>query len=165
MKTSVSVCPVPAEQQPLNEYQDLKESWFFSWATRDLGSYLKPLLVLWSLSWLLVGPMAAMSFPWAKQPIQFCLSGMAGASLVPVLALLRLYLGWRYVRDRLQKDTVVYEESGWYDGQTWIKPEDVLQRDRLVVTYEIQPVLQRLNRTFGIMGLLALGGSLTWGMI
>lgn len=30
MESSVSVCPVPAEQQPLNEYEELKSSGFFA---------------------------------------------------------------------------------------------------------------------------------------
>jgi hypothetical protein len=165
MKSSAPVCPVPFEQQPINEYQDLRESWFFRWATLDLRSYLVPIAVLWGLSWLLSAPVAAVSFPLAKYPLQFGLSGAAGASVIPALALLRLYLGWIYVRDRLSKETVFYEESGWYDGQTWIKPEEVLQRDRLIVTYQIQPILQRLKRTFGLLLLVFLGGSFVWSFL
>ena len=165
MKSSAPVCPVPTEQQPINEYQDLKESWFFRWATVDLRAYLTPIAVLWSVSWFVVAPVAVVSFPFAKYPLQFLLSTSAGACLVPALALLRLYLGWVYVRDRLLKETIFYEESGWYDGQTWTKPEEVLQRDRLIVTYEIQPILKRLKRTFGLFLLLVLGGSLTWSFL
>ncbi|MCY7277404.1 MAG: CGLD27 family protein, partial [Phormidesmis sp. CAN_BIN44] len=44
MNSSV-VCPVPLEQRPINEYQDLKESWFFRWATLDLFAYVKPTIV------------------------------------------------------------------------------------------------------------------------
>lgn len=162
MKSSAPVCPVPAEQQPLNEFQGLKESWFFSWATRHLRGYLTPIAVLWSLCWLIAAPVAAVSFPFAKHPIQFLLSAGAGASVLPALALLRLYLGWVYVRDRLLKETIFYEESGWYDGQLWAKPEEVLQRDRLIVGYEIQPILQRLKRTFGLFAGLVISGSLAW---
>jgi hypothetical protein len=74
-------------------------------------------------------------------------------------------LGWNYVRDRLLKPEIFYEESGWYDGQTWKKPEEVLQRDRLIVVYQIQPLLKRLHRTFGIMALLLFAGSLAWTFI
>jgi hypothetical protein len=165
MKSSAPICPVPLEQQPINEYQDLRESWFFRWGTIELRSYLMRSLVLWLTSWLIAAPVAAVSFPLAKYPIQFFLSGSAGASVIPALALLRLYLGWSYVRDRLAKETIFYEESGWYDGQTWSKPEEVLQRDRLIVAYEIQPILQRLNRTFGVLALLFVGGGLTWSLL
>ncbi|MBF2001006.1 MAG: CGLD27 family protein [Synechococcales cyanobacterium M58_A2018_015] len=162
MNSSAPVCPVPAEQQPINEYQELKESWFFRWATLDLRHYLQPLLLLWGLSWLIAAPVAATSFPIAKYPAQFVLSAAAGAMVIPVLALLRLYLGWVYVSNRLSQATVFYEESGWYDGQVWVKPEEVLQRDRLIVTYQIGSVLRRLQRTFVGIALLLLLGGLVW---
>jgi hypothetical protein len=66
------------------------------------------------------------------------------------------------VRDRLSKAEIFYEESGWYDGQVWTKPEEVLQRDRLIVSYEIQSLLKRLYLTFGGLALLLAGGSVVW---
>jgi Conserved in the green lineage and diatoms 27 len=164
MNSSV-VCPVPLEQRPINEYQDLKESWFFRWATLNLWAYIKPVIVLWGLSWLVSGPVAAASFVPAKHPAQFALLGAAGASILPALALLRLYLGWTYVKTRLLNTTVFYEESGWYDGQTWEKPLEVLTQDRLVVTYQVEPILQRLVRTFQILGLAFLSGAVAWWLI
>jgi hypothetical protein len=98
----------------------------------------------------------------AKYPVQFALSAAAGALIIPALALARLYLGWTYVRDRLSKSEIFYEESGWYDGQVWAKPEEVLQRDRLIVTYQIQSLLKRLYVTFGTIALLCLGGGILW---
>lgn len=165
MKPSAPVCPVPAEQQPINEYQELRESWFFRWATLDLRGYVQPIVVLWAMSWLVAGPVAVVSFPLAKHPMQFFLFGAAGAALLPILALLRLYLGWVYVRDRLSQAQVFYEESGWYDGQVWVKPDEVLQRDRLIVTYQIQSILDRLRWTFGVIALLFLGGGVVWQVL
>ena len=43
--------------------------------------------------------------------------------------------------------TVPYEESGWYDGQVWIKPPEVLLQDRLIGTYEVYPGILRLQFT------------------
>lgn len=163
MKSSVPVCPVPAEQQPINEFQDLSGSWFFSWAMLDLQGYLKPIVILWSLSWLLAGPVAAVSFHPNRHPVQFFLSGAVGACVLPLLALARLGLGWWYVRDRLCQETIFYEESGWYDGQTWTKPAEVLQRDRLIVTYQIQPILKRLAHTLAFFAVLFLLGWVGWG--
>lgn len=165
MPSSAPVCPVPTEQQPINEYQQLTESWFFRWATLERWAYLKPIGVLWSLSWLVSGPVAATSFSPAKHPVQFFLFGAAGSMVVPLLALLQLYLGWVYVRDRLAQPVVPYEESGWYDGQVWTKPEEVLQRDRLIVTYQIQSILQRLKWTFGTIVLLFLAGAVGWQVL
>lgn len=165
MKSSVSHCPVPFEQQPLNEYQELKESWFFSWATIALPQYVRTLLWIWFWSWTIAGPIAAASFPPAKHPAQFALTGTAGASLFLSLVLVRLYLGWTYIQSRLFNATVFYEESGWYDGQLWAKPPEMLAQDRLVVTYQIQPILKRLTRTFAALAIGLLVGCLVWKLL
>jgi hypothetical protein len=158
MTMNLATCPVPHEQRPINEYQDLKESWFFRWATLDWWSYLKPVIILWGLGWLVSAPVVGASFPAAKHPVQFALLGSAGASFIPGLALLRLYLGWVYVKTRLLNTTVFYEESGWYDGQTWEKPPEVLLQDRLIVTHQVEPILERMKKTFaGLGGAIAIG--------
>lgn len=33
--------------------------------------------------------------------------------------------GWSYVGDRLLSAVIPYEETGWYDGQMWVKPPEV----------------------------------------
>ncbi|HEY9798577.1 MAG TPA: CGLD27 family protein [Leptolyngbyaceae cyanobacterium] len=165
MESSVSICPVPTEQQPINEYQELKESWFFRWVTLDLPDYIMKLAWVWGWSWLVAGPLAAASFAPKKHLVQFLLCSGAGAGVFLALTLLRLYLGWSYVRDRLLRETIFYEESGWYDGQTWTKPPEILTRDRLIVSYQVQPILQRLKRTFGILVVFVFGGSLIWNFL
>ncbi len=165
MKLPVSVCPVPIEQQPLNEYQELKGSWFFGWTTLDLRRYIMKLVWVWAWSWVVAGPVAAASFAPQKYLVKFMLCGAAGAGVFLALTVVRLYLGWWYVRDRLLRETIFYEESGWYDGQTWTKPPEVLTRDRLLVSYQVQPILQRLKRTFGILFVLVFGGSLIWNFL
>lgn len=164
MDSSVSVCPVPDEQQPINQYQELQESWFFSWVTLDLKNYMLKLAWIWGWSWLVAGPLAAASFAPQKYLGHFLICGAGGAGFFVTLTLLRLYLGWSYICDRLLSETIFYEESGWYDGQTWTKPPSVLTRDRLIVSYQIQPILQRLKRTFGILALFVCGGSLIWNL-
>lgn len=165
MQSSISTCPVPFDQQPLNEYQELQESWYFRWSTLGLPQYIRKLLWIWSWSWLIAGPIAAASFPIAKHPAQFALMGMAGATLLLSLVLLRLYLGWTYIQSRLSDATVFYEESGWYDGQLWAKPPEMLAQDRLVVTYQIQPILKRLTQTFGMLAIGLLTGGLVWNVL
>ena len=63
---------------------------------------------------------------------------------------------------RLRQATVPYEESGWYDGQLWVKPEEICNRDRLIVDYEVKPVLQRIRYTLGIIVILFILGLLVW---
>lgn len=165
IESSVSVCPVPSEQQPLNEYEELKASCFFRTCTLDLHEYIIKLAWIWGVSWVVAGPVAAASFAPHKYTVQFIVCGAAGASLGVVLALLRLYLGWSYVYARLVSPTIFYEESGWYDGQNWTKPESVLMRDRLLVTYQVKPILQRLQRTFGGFALFLVAGGLVWNFL
>jgi Conserved in the green lineage and diatoms 27 len=162
MRSSVSNCPVPTDQQPLNEYEELKTAWLFRDCTLNWREYITNIAWVWGFSWLVSGPVAAASFPPQKYSVHFVLCGAAGASLGVIFILVRMYLGWGYVRDRLYSTTVFYEESGWYDGQTWIKPQEILTRDRLIVTYEIKPILQRLQFTFaGLAGMYVIG-TIVW---
>jgi len=160
--SSLKYCPVPPEQQPLNEYQQLKESGFFQWATLEKTVYQQKLTWVWGWGWLIAGPIAAASFHPQKEPVSFMLVGSAGAGLLVALVLARLYLGWSYIRSRLYSEKIFYEESGWYDGQTWKKPPEVLTRERLIATYEIQPILERLQQTTKFLITSVSVGGLIW---
>ena len=63
-------------------------------------------------------------------------------------------LNWFYVKDRLFNATVVYEESSWYDGKTWIKPPIILKQERLIAYYQIAPILIRLKKIIQFLILL-----------
>ena len=157
MALPASICPVPEEQQPLNEYTTLVDSWFYRWATLAFPNYVVPMVWIWAISWLVVGPVSAYSFSPHKHFIQFMLCGSAGATCFLGLPLLWLYSGWAYVGDRLSRETVSYEESGWYDGQVWQKPPELAARDRLIVNYQIQPWLSRIRQTFVLLIVSATG--------
>jgi hypothetical protein len=161
-ESSLDFCPVPLEQQPVNEYEHLKDSWLFNWATLDNSAYRRKLAWVGFWGWLLAAPIAAASFPPRKLPWLFLLSAVLGASFLVGLVLLRIYLGWCYIRDRLKSDRVFYEESGWYDGQIWHKPPEILARDRLIASYQVQPILQRLQGTTLILGIIVVNGGLLW---
>ena len=154
-------CPVPVEQRPLQEYEQLLRSWFFIWPSGQPTMLLKPLLI----SWLLVlAPsllVASGSFSLRHDPPGMLLAGSAVALLLPLLLLLRQWLGWTYVRRRLLATAVVYEESGWYDGQIWEKPLAWRQQDLLVAIHQVTPVLTRLQRAILVtVGLLLAGTGL-----
>ncbi|MEX0269255.1 CGLD27 family protein [Leptolyngbyaceae cyanobacterium UHCC 1019] len=162
---SIAACPVPSEQLPLNEYEDLKESWFFRWATLERSRYVSKIIWVWLWSWAIAAPIAAASFPFEKYPAKFLLTSSGGGILLLGLVLIRLYLGWSYISSRLMDANVFYEESGWYDGQTWIKPAEVLARDRLVASYQIQPILKQMQVTFAVLAGLWGIGAIIWQLL
>lgn len=160
-ESPVTFCPVPFDQQPVNEYEQLKEAWLFSWATLDLSVYRRKFAWLGFWGGAITCPIAAASFPPHKFPVLFGVATSLGAMAIMVLVLVRILLGWYYVRDRLQSEQIFYEESGWYDGQIWQKPPEILTRDRLIVSYQIAPLLHRLKKTgFTLLGAIILGSAL-----
>lgn len=147
MTNSEYFCPVPKDQRPLNEYKKLKESNNFLWSIKDQNTYIKSLssiLVTSSLfSYLLL---ILSSFSVTNSNYLLLYSVLSGF-VITTLICLRSYLGWKYIYSRLMEATVPYEESGWYDGQVWIKPPEILLQDRLIGTYEIYPGISRLQVT------------------
>ncbi|KAG0486831.1 hypothetical protein HPP92_008926 [Vanilla planifolia] len=135
-------CPVPWDQQPINEYQALTNSFPFSWAVADLRDYFSRLSLTGASFAILLGlPVAAFGPGVDSDPTtEFVRCGLGAASaglLAVTLAVLRMYLGWTYVGNRLLSATVEYEETGWYDGQVWVKTPEVLARDRLLGSFSV----------------------------
>jgi hypothetical protein len=149
---------VPLEQRPHVELQQLKNAALYAWATLDEQQYAKRLASIFAFFFLFVGaPIAYQTFDPLVDPAAFALSGAVGSLVVVAAAAARVYLGWRYVGDRLLSAAYPYEESGWYDGQTFVKPPAVLARDRLLGAYEVRPTLAKLRRTLLGSGALLLG--------
>ncbi|CAI7787305.1 unnamed protein product, partial [Closterium sp. NIES-54] len=147
-------CPVPEEQQPINEYQSLLESAVFPWVTLDGLNYALRLVGVGVVVSALIGwPVASLTFDPKRDALQCLLGSLGGGQLAVTLAALRLYLGWSYIGNRLFSATVEYEETGWYDGQVWVKTPELLARDRLLASYKVKPVLNRLKSTLLGLGL------------
>jgi len=162
MNKSTTFCPVPSEQQPINEYEKLKESWLFDWGTLGIGKYRQK--IVWVSFWsaILTVPLAMSVFvPWHDW-FHCILSSAIGICLLSAIFISRIYLGWQYIKDRLKSDRIFYEESGWYDGQTWIKPTVMLNRDRLIASYEIEPIIRRFHKTYSILAGVIVLSALIW---
>ncbi|CAN0917938.1 Protein CONSERVED IN THE GREEN LINEAGE AND DIATOMS 27, chloroplastic [Linum grandiflorum] len=100
-------------------------------------------------------------FEQRPDPFRFTLAAGTGTLFLVSLIVLRIYLGWSYVGDRLLSAVIPYEETGWYDGQMWAKPPEVLARDRLLGSYKVKPVVKMLKQTLvGIGALLVASLSL-----
>lgn len=155
MQAPLYKCPVPFAQQPLNEFNYLKNSCFFSWPLNSDQFGVK-LVLIWIINNFINIPIISSFFSFFVDPWKFLVLDLAISNLVLILVLIRLYLGWSYVIQRLFSATVFYEESGWYDGQVWIKPLTVLKQDRLVGQYQVLPLLARIKRVLLIISIILL---------
>lgn len=101
-------CPVPLDQQPINEYQNLSTSFPFSWASGDFVEYSCRLLATGLAFALLVGlPVSWFgSIGSDHDPINLFLGSVSSGLFVVTLSVLRMYLGWAYVGNRLLSATV-----------------------------------------------------------
>ncbi len=147
MFTAKTNCPVPFEQQPLNEYLSLKRSWLFSWSISSKKSFISGILYLF----LFLGVLSTLLFKFLIPLYDFyhnLLVNLFISNVFMFLLLLRIYLGWSYVLKRLLSATVFYEESGWYDGQVWVKNSDYLMQDRLIGLYQLMPFMNRIKYAF-----------------
>ena len=79
---------------------------------------------------------------------------------IPVLITIRLYLGWNHIFKRLTSEKIEYEESGWYDGKVWIKPLVLKEKESLIASIEVKPILKNLIQIFSVISVLALSGIL-----
>lgn len=146
---------VPFEQRPVNEYEALKDGMLYSWGELTAANFLLRIGSLSLLTFTVVAaPIAAASFSPSKEPLKFVLAAGIGTLLLVALVVLRIYLGWSYVGNRLLSAVIPYEETGWYDGQMWAKPPEVLARDRLLGSYKVKPVIKLLKQTLVGTGVL-----------
>ncbi|MEW5307056.1 MAG: hypothetical protein WDW36_009474 [Sanguina aurantia] len=150
-------CPVPRDQQPVVELDQLKNSFLFDWPLLPLPDFSLRLLALFSALFLTLGlPISLLTFSMESEAVQCLSSATAGSMFVVIILVLRMFVGYSHVGSRLLSATVEYEESGWYDGQIWVKTPQMLMRDRLLGSYTVKPTIVRLKSTLlGLSGVLA----------
>ena len=154
-----SPCPVPREQQPTNEYIELSKSLIFSWP-KTKKSLIFVLIKFWLGGFFLFLVIASGSIYFKTSVLKYTLLSLFSSLIIPFLISIRLYVGWNYVFKRLTSEKVEYEESGWYDGQVWIKPLILKEKESLIASIEVKPILKNLIQTFSIISVLALSGIL-----
>ena len=154
-----SQCPVPLEQQPTNEFIELSKSVIFSWP-KTKKSLIIVLFKFWIGTFILFLVISSGSIYFKKSILKYILLSFFSSLSIPFLISLRLYLGWNHVFKRLNSESVEYEESGWYDGQVWLKPLVLKERESLIASNEVKPILKNLIQIFSIISVLALSGIL-----
>ena len=154
-----SKCPVPKEQQPTNEFIELSKSIIFSWP-KTKKSLILILIKFWAGAFVLFLVISSGSVYFKSSLLKYILLSFFSSLSIPLLIIIRLYLGWKHVFRRLTSERVEYEESGWYDGQVWIKPLVLKEKESLIATIEVKPILNNLIQIFSIILVLALSGIL-----
>ena len=154
-----SKCPVPREQQPTNEFIELSKSKIFSWP-KTKKSLIFILAKFWVGAFVLFLVISSGSVYFKTSLLKYILISFFSSLSIPLLISIRLYLGWNHIFNRLISEKVEYEESGWYDGQVWEKPLVLKEKESLIASIEVKPILKNLIQIFSIISVLALSGIL-----
>ncbi len=152
-------CPVPKEQQPTNEFIELSKSKIFSWPkSKKLLSII--LIKFWIFTFVLFLLIASGSIYFKTFLLKYILLSLLSSLSIPLLITMRLYLGWNHIFKRLNSEKVEYEESGWYDGQIWIKPLILKEKESLIASVEVKPILKNLTQISSCILIIVLSGIL-----
>ena len=154
-----SKCPVPREQQPTNEFIELSKSKIFSWP-KTKKSLILVLVKFWVGAFVLFLVISSGSVYFKTSLLKYILISFFSSLSIPLLISIRLYLGWNHVFKRLTSERVEYEESGWYDGKVWLKPLVLKEKESLIASIEVKPILKNLIQIFSIILVLACSGIL-----
>ena len=152
-------CPVPKEQQPTNELIDLSKSTIYSWP-KTKKSLIFVLIKFWLSAFIIFFIISSGSIYFKTSILKYVLLSLFTSLSIPLLITIRLFLGWNHVFKRLTSEKVEYEESGWYDGQIWIKPLNLKEKESLIASIEVKPILKNIIQIFSILLVLALSGVL-----
>ena len=154
-----SNCPVPKEQQPTNEFIELSKSKIFSWP-KSKKSFSLVLLKFWAVTFFIFIFISSGSVYFETSMLRYILLSLFSSLSLPLLFSIRLFLGWNHIFKRLTSEKVEYEESGWYDGQVWIKPVNLKEKESLIALLEVKPILKNLIQIISLIIILALLGIL-----
>tara|TARA_B100000989_G_scaffold157390_1_gene117550 strand:- start:333 stop:827 length:495 start_codon:yes stop_codon:yes gene_type:complete len=152
-------CPVPKDQQPTNEFIELSKSKIFSLPkSRKTFSFI--LIKYWIGTFIIFLAISSGSVYFETSTLRYILLSFFSSLSFPFLFSLRLYLGWNHIFKRLTSEKIEYEESGWYDGQIWIKPLNLKEKESLIALLEVKPILKNLIQTISLITITALFGIL-----
>nr|BDA98725.1 photosystem I assembly protein Ycf36 [Rhodomonas sp. NIES-1730] len=143
MKANESICPVPQDQRPINEYSALKKTFGFSWTVEKDSVYYQTSVKIYFFTLVLFFFIFNTG---STSTLNNCIYSLFGGNIFLSIFYLRIYLAWNYIYTRLVQATVAYEESGWYDGQVWVKTPEVLIKDKLTGQYQVKPILIKVRR-------------------
>ena len=152
-----SKCPVPKEQQPTNEFLELSNSKLFA-LPKSSKNFSIILISTWLVAFLIFLVISTGSTYFHTYLLKYIFLSFFGSLSVPLLITIRLFLGWTHIYKRLTSEIIEYEESGWYDGQIWNKPIELKEKESLIASIEVKPILKNLTQvTSVIISLILIG--------
>ena len=154
-----SNCPVPKEQQPTNEFLELSNSKVFALAKTN-KKFSIILISIWLIAFLIFLVISSGSTYFDTYIFKYIFLSFFGSLSVPLLITIRLLLGWNHIYKRLSSERIEYEESGWYDGQIWLKPLELREKESLIASIEVKPILKNLTQLTSVIISLILVGIL-----
>ena len=154
-----SKCPVPREQQHTNEFLELSNSKVFALA-KTSKKFTIILISTWLVAFLIFLVISSGSSYFHTYLLKYIFLSFFGSLSVPLLITIRLFLGWSHIYKRLTSEIIEYEESGWYDGQIWNKPIELKEKESLIASIEVKPILKNLTQVTSIIISLILIGIL-----
>ena len=152
-------CPVPKDQQPTNEFIELSKSKIFS-LPKSKKNFSFILIKYWVGTFIIFLAISSGSVYFETSTLKYILLSFFSSLSFPFLFSLRLYLGWNHIFKRLTSEKIEYEESGWYDGQVWIKPLNLKEKESLIALLEVKPILKNLIQLSSIILIFGLSGIL-----
>ena len=145
-----SKCPVPKEQQPTNEFLELSNSKLFA-LPKSSKKFSIILISTWLVAFLIFLVISTGSTYFHTYLLKYIFLSFFGSLSVPLLITIRLFLGWTHIYKRLTSEIIEYEESGWYDGQIWNKPIELKEKESLIASIEVQPILKNLAQVTSVI--------------
>ncbi len=145
-----SKCPVPKEQQPTNEFLELSNSKLFA-LPKSSKKFSIILISTWLVAFLIFLVISTGSTYFHTYLLRYIFLSFFGSLSIPLLITIRLFLGWTHIYKRLTSEIIEYEESGWYDGQIWNKPIELKEKESLIASIEVKPILKNLAQVTSVI--------------
>lgn len=162
---------VPVDMQPANEWMQLKQEFLFDWPLLSIPEFAARLSGVFAFFAFIISlPIASDTYSQPEEIGFRLLATVIGGMSVTLALVLRFLAGYSFVANRLAAEAVYFETDerrpkselglkrlGYQKrGEMWIKPQEIVNRDRLMCEYSVRPVEKRLQRSaLGLAGGIA----------
>jgi hypothetical protein len=144
-KKLFSLCPIPEEQKPINQYIDLKENSFLQWIFLTKKKYQKKFVFFYLFTFVILFYFRFTVL--IPEKFHFFMENTRINSFFFLIFFSFLFVFFKDINKRLQNSKLIYEETSWFDTQTWEKPFFLIKNDKLISIKKIQPIFQKITYT------------------